>query len=828
VKIADVIELRVHGVSGTPPEELLDRPLVQRVAGDATAGFYRPRLSVERTDSAPPGTERPDVPGPELEGYVWGGLTSGAPSRAFWLLLLPFTLVNVAPRLRPADPAPGDPVAAGRAEFRLRLLWFVCRLLALTLTVVLVMAFAGIGVDLIGWQCDPGAGRCAKAAHGGVMAWVLRLSTAHRLAVGSLLPLLALAALWWISHRASRRYERVDVDLTDADATVAPMWNAVDRVDAVEVGLRSRWMWDNDEPVRRLRGVHIQVGIATVLAVLSAVLTAPWQWLDGAVAVAVAGYAVVALWRRSFASHGFLPGWRAASLVVWCVLGAATVATAGWLLAGHRPLGRHRPSGDLPRYGDTLLWLLFVELLLVAALFVIVLRARAAAGPGAVAGTVVGEPGPPTALGGLGSVVLALMGVFLASVFTAGTYLYAATWLSTGSLKPGLSEVSAVSRRFRVPEAVLDAALAFVVAVAVFVLVALAVGVWAAWSYRRVTPSTPPIAPGAFDSDYANLPGPPDPARRKAVLHALWIGRIVDLAAPLLGWLTVVGAVITFAFGAILFSEHVLGARRAARWLIDAADPRHPDRYRGVFSPAYLQGVGAYLVIVFLLLLVALGAAAFRVGPTRRSVGILWDLASFWPRLAHPLAAPCYAERTVPDLLTRIRWYTGQQRGVVIAGHSQGSVISAAVVMQLHTDDELAPGSGTLPRVGLLTFGCVLRRLYGRFFPAYFGASAMAEVRTALLQPDGGQRWRNLWRYSDYLGGPVTTGPPPVTQPVWQPTGPDPDPIGPGCLRLDLHLVDPVYAMRPGDTVDPSPLRHSAYWTVPEFQHAVVRVAHLI
>src|SRR3954465_7513991 len=34
-------ELRVHGVSGTPPEATLDHPHTERVAGDADAGFYR-------------------------------------------------------------------------------------------------------------------------------------------------------------------------------------------------------------------------------------------------------------------------------------------------------------------------------------------------------------------------------------------------------------------------------------------------------------------------------------------------------------------------------------------------------------------------------------------------------------------------------------------------------------------------------------------------------------------------------------------------------------------------------------------------------------------
>ncbi|PZG22586.1 hypothetical protein C1I95_05300, partial [Micromonospora craterilacus] len=39
----EVVELRVHGVSGTSAEALLDHPIVTRVAGDDNAGFYRPR-----------------------------------------------------------------------------------------------------------------------------------------------------------------------------------------------------------------------------------------------------------------------------------------------------------------------------------------------------------------------------------------------------------------------------------------------------------------------------------------------------------------------------------------------------------------------------------------------------------------------------------------------------------------------------------------------------------------------------------------------------------------------------------------------------------------
>ena len=78
--VSQVVELRVHGVSGTSPQDLLNRPLVTEVAGDKIAGFYRPRLAFEQPDRPPD-----DGPGAPMEGYVWGGLTSGSPgARCGW------------------------------------------------------------------------------------------------------------------------------------------------------------------------------------------------------------------------------------------------------------------------------------------------------------------------------------------------------------------------------------------------------------------------------------------------------------------------------------------------------------------------------------------------------------------------------------------------------------------------------------------------------------------------------------------------------------------------------------------------------------------------
>ena len=71
-------ELRVHGVSGTPPEEILQHPHVRRVAGDAEAGFYRRRWESPLTSA--------DTADDRQEAYSWGGLTAGKGQRALWLL----------------------------------------------------------------------------------------------------------------------------------------------------------------------------------------------------------------------------------------------------------------------------------------------------------------------------------------------------------------------------------------------------------------------------------------------------------------------------------------------------------------------------------------------------------------------------------------------------------------------------------------------------------------------------------------------------------------------------------------------------------------------
>jgi pimeloyl-ACP methyl ester carboxylesterase len=118
----------------------------------------------------------------------------------------------------------------------------------------------------------------------------------------------------------------------------------------------------------------------------------------------------------------------------------------------------------------------------------------------------------------------------------------------------------------------------------------------------------------------------------------------------------------------------------------------------------------------------------------------------------------------------------------VISGHSQGSVLAAAAVWQLP--------ARTRRRVALLSYGCPVERLYGRWFPACFGPAPLQGLHEEV------HCWRNLWRATDPIGGPVLAG---------------------GDIDRG-PLLDPLAYGRTAEHPLPAPvLGHSDYQADPEF-----------
>lgn len=272
--------------------------------------------------------------------------------------------------------------------------------------------------------------------------------------------------------------------------------------------------------------------------------------------------------------------------------------------------------------------------------------------------------------------------------------------------------------------------------------------------------------------------------RRKRVraAYAHRAERLVELVAGM----TVVSVLLLLCLSATGLPPNTLVATLLPDWRSDL--------------PHLVASLSLYVVLGLSAGLVLLGSYVRRSEATRKAVGILWDLTTFWPRAAHPLSPPCYAERVVPELTTRVRW--GLERGglVVVSGHSQGSLIAAATLIRLDARE--------LDHVRLVTYGSQLRALYGRVFPRVLGPQVLGNAATngtptfGEPQPDvlpdcahqpvgppgtdtlwdllGTDGWRNLYRRSDPLGWRVfSDGPSPydVRAPeVPRPAAGDPGP----------------------------------------------------
>jgi hypothetical protein len=781
-----VTELRIHGVSGSNGPTMLEHPTALQVAGDTITGFYR-RWN-------PDGEGRPSVDR-KLEAYSWGGLTERALASASWLVLAPFMIYNLAHFMLPAEPEKeleqrGHPEPESEPEleaalnpgWRLQLARGVLRLLALAATLQFVTAAATVTVSTVAWQA---------AGHPGVlpqwMGWYAHLPPGWRVAIALLSVGAVVALLWVISVVTANRYEA--------------------RTSRTSHGNWSRWrltepgFWNGALLVSRQRVIHAAAALAAAALLVARRAGDPaWAHLVVPVfsAVVLAVAAVLLALPVSDRHNVSIVGnpsekarigwwWRvllAAGLVA--ILGSAAVS--GWTDQSTDP-----QRGMYPGMSGFLLWLLIVQLalFLVFGVVVAVLKRRAPA-PG---------EGFKPFLGGHLATLVALLAFLLGGLLTAALNLGIAGLLGT-----------AVPGRLLLPAAPHNS---LYVPWPVYALGAAALGMAAGaliaglvlyFRYRRNWKLFNGPADAADDlrvsGDYGDDATAVAPENSKKVAKAWAVGLLADDAARAVAWLVGGGLLVVL----LVEGTALVAAVQASRLHI---------------TVGLLHEIGSIVSFVTVALaawLVGLLRGAYSNASQRKSIGALWDVATFWPRAVHPLAPPCYAERAIPEVVDRILLLMGpntpgqalpgqRERAdryrltvpcgpVLLTGYSQGSIIAPAVAAQL------PPEVLSRPDFALLTLACPARRLYGRAFPAYFGRRYLEELRD-MLTHDGREYWRNAVRRTDYIGSWIFSRPAQVRtqERIKEP--------------FDQLCRDPVVLAPDTEPTPPPVHRHSGWWPDP-------------
>ncbi|MFC3411638.1 hypothetical protein ACFSUJ_03525 [Streptomyces lusitanus] len=721
------LELLVHGVGGTSPAQMLDDPRTVRVTGDDVAAVFR------RADDAD-AERNPDTrrDGPVPEAYVWCNLTSGNGTRALWLLLLPFMVVNLAHWMRPS--------ARGHRR-TVRLYGLLVRLTGLSLTVLLVAAACEVALDLTAWQCA-GTPACA-----GRHSWLGFLSSdggwwgapGRRLALAALVPAALTGLLWFLSLRTWSAYE-----------SQQPLGGPEE--DTGPTALSRPGFWYGRRLGARLRAAHTAAALLTVAAAVGSAAARYDREPGGPAVLAVLGVlleaalaagacAVVWVVCRRGRSERRLDGDADRRLVRGLPLAALVLLALSALYAGwERP--EWESADRLP--GNVT----FGALTLAQGLLVIVLAGVAHA----LHRT---DPDRRAALRGLAGPAVAMLACALGGVMSGGVSQRVSDWLDgTRASIPG-------------PPVLLTWQASVIPPLLLLLLVMCCWLARRAWQLARAERA-------AVAEEYRGETGDPGRTRRIASVRAM--AALTDRGPRILA--------VTSAATLLLGAAALAGAAATGRTPSQAARDAHPVVH-GAAQTA--QALGSWLIGLGFVLLVTWGRRAYKDASARRTIGILWDVGTFWPRAAHPFAPPCYAERAVPDLTWRIATWTRTTGGrLVLSGHSQGSVLAAAAAWQL-------PPS-VRARVALLTYGSPLERLYGRWFPAHFGPDALAALHRDVVC------WRNLYRRTDPIGGPVRLsgdGGPDVDRPP---------------------LKDPLAYGRTADHPLPAPiLGHSDYQADPAF-----------
>jgi hypothetical protein len=700
-------ELRVHGVAGSTPESMLGvaaRLQATGVAGKDGADPLVPSRGAIGADTAciadpAPGDvsvwEPPEVD-PALRAFSWSSLTSGHWYQAFYLVLLPFMLANLAGWMIVGR----SPLGRG---WDVRIATFLVRAVGLLVTGVFVVAAQIVVADLVVFQW---------------LRWPVAIGPVATAAV-----LLGVVVLTRIRTQPG------------ADSAWA---NRDDPVGQCSLRAQER-MWHSPGINVTLRWLHLDAGVATIA------LLAAWPSATGwarpaalglgaaTVAVVVALLAWVSLGDGSAGMGQAMAVVRPLSAIAGLGVVAAVVHQVGL------PAGTFQPGTPLPALHGAVVWIALAVLAGVVALAAVGLgggHGRAAtnapallltsASIGAMLGAgIAGQIGRATGICDgscplLGPAVTWLAVGVTATVAVLVAFVLAdAIWLTTRPSKAGSPAHRLTGHAGWITPLLLGCGVALLVlglglvfggydaatspsgalVVAEIVVAALIAG---------------PVLAGAAVLAW-RLPTGPTRRASLPLNRAAWVGRFAGLAA-------VAGAV--WIVVATDWTVPVLGVPLPPRTFTDLA-----------LDVAILLPAAAVVMRIH---------TGLTNPAVRRGVGVLWDVGTFWPRWFHPFAPPTYSDVAVPRLVGQIESDLGVGHRLVLAPHSQGAVIAATAVL----------GCADTGRLAMLSYGSPWEHLYAPFFPLYVNPAATADVIARLGGP-GAPRWRNLYRRTDPIGGPI-------------------------------------------------------------------------
>lgn len=714
------VELRVHGVSGTPPESLLAHPHVAQTDGGGASRFFS---AVDADGVVLPGRD-----GQALEAYHWGRYTSGTAWQALWLLLVPFGMINAAQFMLPAPASrPRRSVNAHAAASAL------LRLLALLLTLLLVFSVGLTLMDLVAWRWAPGAAQLASWNP----AAVLMLATVATAAV--------VGGLWLLGRLTATAAPRITGGMGTEEA----------RARAEERGtpLADPYFYQGTSDSPTLSRLHLAAGLLLVAAMARWVREPDsdgiivWVALGLLAAVALVvtllgdpeSLAVAALdesgrrWRVRWHTIVGRGSWLA------CGAGLVLVGLAMWQMPGFAPPRDAARRVPIEGFELISIVLLLVGILAVSALLLVSWRIVATTPSTTPAADDPAWYFRPYARGWACSMVAAL------SVFVGVGLAASLPTAVSSTLRLSASKVGVTPMLDRV---------SYAWGLTFFVLLAVAIGLAADFvaCRARLAARARAMFTGAAPVDAGGFAVPPWRPDAGSIVRGLWIGRAKNHVAPIV--LTLVGAGVAMSL-AILYELHPVWddprdwrPRHAWGWFDELSAGRDKVSLaptESSFSNVTMVG-GAWLLLGLAAALVLLARRGFTQDTSRRGVNVVWDVISFWPHAVHPFVPKPYSQHTVMHLGKRVVQHLSTRppggRDVVVSAHSQGSLIAFAALHLLNDDERR--------RVALLTYGSQLRQIFPRAFPAYVSHRSISLLHRELR---GG--WINLYRETDPLAGPV-------------------------------------------------------------------------